>query len=251
MCVKGGSKMKTKLTERKGAKGLIIALLLAVSMIIGVVTISSATENEGHYWTHGDWSSRVAWEARHALSRSATGSSAWPINSDSHGPRWYGDWNYVADDWYAYGKAFNEAHGKTYPDLVGNVADDSLNHHRGGQCTFFVRLILLRATYWTGYGDHLTTPQYPNGLYAHVDGGYMTDNYASVQSGWVFITADNTHYAIADSRAYVNGQWGWWFIDANYVGGRGNFFIGKHFMPDWKLRADNYRAWRPDRASYN
>ena len=37
MRVKGGSKMKTKLTERKGAKGLIIALLLAVIMIVGVV----------------------------------------------------------------------------------------------------------------------------------------------------------------------------------------------------------------------
>lgn len=245
MCVKGGSKMKTKLTERKGAKGLIIALLLAVIMITGMVIPSYATVNgPGFTWNHGDYSSRVRWEARYALSRSANGTSTNP-----YGNSWFGDWDYVASDSYAYNRAAAEAGW-----VVGGIATNtgiSPARYRGGWCTFFVRLILFRSTYWTGYGQHLTTPAFPEQVYAHVDGNYMTDRYDTVQPGWIFVTAVNQHYAVADERANVNGSWGWWFIDANYVGGNGNFYIARHFMSDATLRANSYRAWRPDRATNN
>lgn len=236
--------MKTKLTERKGAKGLIIALLLAVIMIAGTVVPKEVIAGStGFPWTHGDWSSRVRWEARKALSENASGTSSWPVSNSSY---WLGDWDYVASDGYAYQRAILEASD------VGPVTDID-NHHRGGWCTFFVRLVLYRATYWAGYGEHLTTPAYPDGLYAHVNGDYMTDRYDTVQPGWIFITTITPHYAIADQRANVNGQWGWWLIDSNFVESTPTYryYIGKHFMSDATLRANSYRAWRPDRATAN
>lgn len=235
--------MKTERTERKGVKGLIMALLLAIIMIVETVIPSLVVAGTtGHLWTHGDWSSRVAWEARRALSESANGLSNWPV-----GNSWLGDWNYVASDGYAYTMAAKEASD------IGPVSDID-NHHRGGWCTFFVRLILYRATYWAGYGEHLTTPAYPAGLYDNVNGNYMTDRYDTVQPGWIFITTITPHYAIADQRANVNGQWGWWLIDSNYVETTKStyrYYIGKHFMSDATLRANSYRAWRPDRATSN
>ena len=217
----------------KGMKGFAISLLLALVAGFGMVDNSWAISGEGHPWTHGDWSSRVAWEARYALSQSSNGTSGTQTS--------YGNRNYVASDWYAYNKAATEAGW-----VVGTVGNQ-----KGGWCTFFVRLVLFRSTYWTGYGDHLTTPQYPDKVYANVNSGYMTNQYGSVQPGWIFISSDKMHYAIADSRALINGQWGWWFIDSNYVGGNGNFYIGRHFMPDGKLSSDNYWAWYPSQATLN
>lgn len=234
--------MKTEYTERRGAKGLIIALLLAVIMITGMVIPSLVNAGStGYSWTHGDWSSRVAWEARKALSESANGSSNWPV-----GNYWLGDWNYVASDGYAYQRAVLEASD------VGPVTDIN-NHHRGGWCTFFVRLILYRATYWAGYGEHLTTPDYPGSVYSWMDTKHMTQDFSSVRPGWILMTTVTPHYAIADSRVQVNGQWGWWIIDSNFVESYPTYayYIGKHFMSDATLRANSYWAWLPSQATKN
>lgn len=66
------------------------------AVFLGMANFSNATPGQGSPWTHGDWSSRVAWEARYALSQSANGVSNFQTTNDSYGQRWYGDWNYVA-----------------------------------------------------------------------------------------------------------------------------------------------------------
>jgi hypothetical protein len=205
----------------------------------------NAIDLRGFAWSHGDWCTRVVWEARHALSASASGVSNWPVSQDSYGPRWYGDWNYVASDAYAYGKAAAEAGG-----VVGGVADASTGQHRGGWCTYFVRLILMRATYWAGFNEHLTTPGFPGSVYSWTNGASMTQDYGSMRPGFVF-SSPGRHMAIADVRATVNGRIGWYVIDANYVGGDGNFFIGRHFLPDTVLKANNYWGWYPSWATTN
>lgn len=203
------------------------------------VVIASDRTKPGFAWAYGDWSSRVAWEARRALSQRADGTSAWSITNG-----YLGDWNYVASDGYARDQAMEEATD------VGMLTDTSDGHHRGGWCTFFVRLVLYRASYWAGYGVHLTTPNFHQGVYSWCDPDHMTQRYWEVKPGWV-LSAPNYHMGIFDRRANVGGKDGWWVIDSNWVGGNGNFWIGKHFMTDADLKAKNCWAWYPSWATTN
>lgn len=200
----------------------------------------------GFTWTHGDWSSRVLWEARYALSQSANGISKLPISSiPGNNLGWYGDWDYPTSDLKAFEQSKAEASG-----VVGSIGPDNYGHFRGGWCTFFVRLVLYRSSYWAGYNDHLTTPGFPLSVYTIVPS--MTNNYSTMKPGWVFASKSAVHMAIADNRATVDGKIGWWIIDANYVGGgNGYFVIGKHFMSDAKLLSSGYLGWLPDRATAN
>lgn len=200
----------------------------------------------GFTWTHGDWSFRVLWEARYALSQSANGISKLPIsNVPGNNLGWYGDWDYPAKDLKALEQSKAEASG-----VVGSLGPDAYGHFRGGWCTFFVRLVLYRSSYWAGYNDHLVPPGFPLSVYTVTPS--MTNNYSLVKPGWVFASKSAVHMAIADSRATVDGKIGWWIIDANYVGGgNGYFVIGKHFMSDAKLLSNGYLGWLPDWASSN
>lgn len=197
----------------------------------------------------GDWSSRVLWEARYALSRRADGSSAAPVYRDNTNTlvlQYYGDWDYVNSDPYARDKAVQEAYGQYGTFLGGAVG----GHYCGGTCAYAVRLILYRSTYWTGYGWHLTTPGYPGSVYSWCDASHMTQQYGAAKPGWI-ISSPGVHLAILEARAWDFGGWGWWVIDANWVGGRGHEWIGKHFMTDAALKAGNYWAWLPSWATTN
>ena len=211
-----------------------------------VAVVGSDRTKPGFGWNYGDWSSRIAWEARYALSRSANGSSAWPVNPDKYGPRWLGDWNYVDSDGYARDQAIEEATD------VGPLGDTSDGHHLGGWCTFFVRLILYRATYWSGHGVHMTTPGFNGGVYSWCDGVHMTQNYWQAQPGWIIASKDY-HMGILDTRATVNGVVGWWIIDANWVGSESSYhyYIGRHFFPDTTLKTLGFWTWYPSWATTN
>ncbi len=196
----------------------------------------------------GDWSSRVLWEARHALSQRNDGSSSsvayrpWPNNRLVM--QYYGDWNYAASDQYALGKVMAESwnqYGNRWPGSWSG------SYHYQGTCTWFVREVLYRATYWAGYGWHLTTPGYPGSVYSWCDGAHMTQDYGSARGGWV-ISSPGVHMAILEARAWDFGGWGWWVIDTNWVGAER---LGKHFMTDSQLRAGNYWAWCPTWATTN
>lgn len=220
------------------------------------VAPASATPGETTYeWSHGDWTSRIVWEARYALSQSANGVSN-NSNYNYYPPIWYGDWDYPASDSWALQKAIAEQGGSGWSGDLGPITINGKTYFRSGWCTMFVRLVLFRSTYWAGYGEHLAL-HYP-GVY-DINEGEMTRNWSSVQPGWIFIKKPNTggseHMAIADQRDYQNGSWGWWFIDANYVGfsisGSPQFIVGRHFMSDQQLNNGQYWGWYPHLANHN
>ncbi|NVN97188.1 hypothetical protein HXX01_03080 [Candidatus Nomurabacteria bacterium] len=220
--------------------------LFAVIAFTSSAVQSYAASSKSGPWPYGDWSSRVVYEARRALSPRADGTSAQPIASGGY----YGDWNYTASDTYALSKAAAEAApGVKDPlkSLLVGPTGKSGTYFLGGECTFFVRLILYRATYWN-FSKHLTTPNYPASVYTITPS--MTKNYSTVKPGWVF-TSPNKHMAIAESRATVNKAIGWWVIDSNWVTGNGGHAIGKHFMADTYLKNNNYYGWKADWAMEN
>jgi hypothetical protein len=233
--------------ERKNVWYLLITSIVGMFMfgcgaedvsINGVEQDKVATVGEGHAWTHSDWSSRVLYEARYALSAANhDGTSNNPHNTASV---IYGDWDYVADDAFAHGRASAEAGGGGWVGTVGQDGD----YFQGGECTYFVRLVLYRSTYWN-FSDHYTTPNYGD-TSMYVINDEMDSNPNNWQGGWVL--RGNTHFAIAEQRAYVNGSWGWWVIDSNYIG---VYRIGKHFFTDSQLSSGGYYGWKPFRGSYN
>lgn len=148
---KGGSKMKIEHTERKGTKGLIIALLLAVIMIIGVAVSSEArlASTNRH---------AAVMEAYYALDPGHYGFSSKLINGS-----FVSDWNYIASDLNAYNKV---QQGPAYPSgptawpstdqslfytnvgrygIYSNSGDSYGPIGRGGQCKFFVDTLLFRS----------------------------------------------------------------------------------------------------------
>jgi hypothetical protein len=205
---------------------------------------SYAITGEGHAWQHGDWTARILYEARYALNADADGYSNIESGSGAS-KKWYSDWNYVTSDSYAFTQASSEA-----SNIVGTVTPAlwvpslGTSVYRGGWCTFFVRLVMYRATYWA-FDDHYTTPNYPNSSVYTITPA-MTKNYASMQPGWVFLSPASTHYAIAEKRETIGGVAGWWMIDSNYVC---SYCIGKHFMSDATLSNQGYYGWKPDRGT--
>lgn len=197
----------------------------------------------------GDWSSRVLWEARYALSQRADGSSKFPVyrTGSTLIREFYGDWNYARSDPTAFNGVMAESHNQ-YGNHWPGTAYGKYFHQ--GTCTWFVRELLYRSTYWAGYGWHLTTPGYPSSVYSWCDNAHMTQNYGSAKGGWV-ISSPGYHMAILEARAWDFGGWGWWVIDSNWVGGKGNELIGKHFMLDSDLKAKGFWAWCPTWATTN
>ncbi len=208
----------------------ILTVLLAVLAISSFSTSKAIAEvGESHNWTHSDWSSRVLWEARYALSQDADGYSS-NYSGSGLSKKWYGDWDYVNDDTTARDNARGEGYG-----IMGPVGPYG-SYYRGGQCTYFVRLILYRATYWY-FNDHYAMHNYPDSVYGNVNG--LEDDPTQFQPGWMLITATNTHYAIAEKRETISGVSGWWVIDSNWVG---SYVIGKHFMSDATLQSQGYHG---------
>lgn len=203
---------------------------------VSVGVTEQAVVGEAHAWTHGDWSSRVAYEARYALSQSANGTSS----LSRSGGGYYGDWDYVGSDSFANNRATAEAGGTSWTGVLGPYN----GYYAGGECTYFVRLVLYRSTY-SSFSDHFTTPNYGVGSMYDIN-GEMDSNPSNWQPGWAL--RGNGHYAFADQRTSVGGQNGWWVIDSNYVG---SYRIGKHFFTDTQLASSSYYGWRPQRGSNN
>ncbi len=84
-----------------------------VLLFLGMSSVN-AQPYEAHAWTHGDWSSRVLYEARHALSKSNDGYSSNSDGSDIY-QKWYGDWDYANDDATARDNAIEEGYGIVGP----------------------------------------------------------------------------------------------------------------------------------------
>ncbi|MFH1193674.1 MAG: hypothetical protein V1661_01625 [bacterium] len=234
---------KRSTREFRSCAHLVGLFVIAVSFIligcgqedVPVGSIQQAVVGEGHTWAHDDWSWRVLYEARYALSQQHHDGTS--NNSFSGG--YYGDWDYVGNDSFAHSRASAEAYG-----IVGTVGSYN-GYYAGGECTYFVRLVLYRATYWN-FSDHYTTPNYGTGNGMYYINGEMDSNPSNWQGGWAL--RGNSHYAIAEQRAYVSGSWGWWVIDSNYVN---TWRIGKHFFTDSQLSSGGYYGWRPQRGSNN
>lgn len=190
---------------------------------------ANAQVGESHAWTHGDWSSRVLWEARYALSQNADGYSS-KSSGSGLSKIWYGDWDYSNSDTIARDKAGAEGY-----NVVGPLGAYG-SYYRGGECTYFVRLVLYRSTYWY-FSDHYAMHNYPNSVYGNISG--LQSDPAQFQPGWMLLTATNSHYAIAEKRETISGVSGWWVIDSNWVG---SYIIGKHFMSDSTLQSQGYRG---------
>lgn len=211
----------------------------------------------------GDWSSRVAWEARYALNHWANGVTAHQVGDDAYGYRWLADWDYINGGFYVEGSWYNgDAYAleKTKQEagwVIGPLGFDGFAY-RGGWCTFFARLILYRATYWAGYGSHLTMPNFnrrdgTGSLYDWCNWAHMTKDFTSAKPGWLAFrppSVGNEHVAILDVRATSKGRDGWWLIDSNYVGGNGKYYIARHFLPMTILNT-YYWAWTPTLATTN
>ena len=221
-------------------------------MCVFATTASFALE-----WPSGDWSSRIVWEAKKALSSAYATSGTLPSGQTTATgyPAWFGNWNYTADDVWARDKASTEAGGGQW---VGPLGSDGSGHFMGGECTYFVRLVLFRSSYWTGNNLHLTLMS-PSVYAVDTTPGATTTNMAAVQPGWVLFTDPATtggsysHMAIAEKRETVSGKLGWWLIDSNWVGQSAGYthVIGRHFFPDSKLTGDKYVGWRPHLARSN
>ncbi len=216
--------------------GLIMICLFPASNVFAEV-------GEAHEWTHGDWSSRVLWEAKYALSQAADGYSSNTTGSGIY-KKWYGDWDYVNSDATARDNAKIEGY-----DIMGPVGADGYGHYRGGECTYFVRLILYRATYWA-FNDHYAMHNYPDSVYSETDN--LESDPSNFQPGWMLLTPSNTHYAIAEKRETIDGVSGWWVIDSNWVGWPDyTYVIGKHFMSDSLLINHGYYGTPPVLGTYN
>lgn len=211
---------------------------------VSVGSKTSALTNEVHPWSHGDWSWRILYEARHAVKKWGGECLSNPSNPGLY-DKCFGSWNYVASDWNAYFRSWEEADG-----VAGNIGYYNGYNH-GGECTFFVRLVLYRSTAWA-FNDHYTMPGHPY-LTVYTIRENMTPYPNQWQPGWV--VRSNGHFAIAEKRATVQGYSGWWIIDSNWVLNYAPYYekyvIGKHFMTDNQLSSQGYYGWNPDLATYN
>lgn len=169
----------------------------------------------------------LRWEMRYALSRRVDGTSGLTYQG-----KYMGDWNYVTggtDNW-----AFDKKRAE-YSGGTGTVGFGP--YGRGGWCKFFVDLLLFRSSYGLGNGYHLYLP----GGYT-----YATVNPRYAAPGWV-LQSTMPHTALVDAPHYNSaGQHdGWWVIDANWVGGNGQFYISRHFFTFTDLDANSFKAWKP------
>ena len=221
--------MKTKLTERKGAKGLIIALLLAVIMIVGVVVPSEArlASTNRH---------AAVMEACYALSPDLTCFTNRFINGDI-----VSVWDYLATDLNAYRNEKPayccDKYGNSYASVISeffseatlkkyayNLRNDYVG--RGGQCKFFVDTLLFRSEAIAPslrIGGTHTLPSY-DVMFAN------SAPIGKVQQGDV-IFVYKVHVALVIAilarDAYGNAT-SVDVIDSNYVNGDGNETIGRH-----------------------
>lgn len=173
------------------------------------------------------WANNVLSEAFYALDQSRSGTS-----TKTYYGQYMGDWPYP---WQ--GDCCNALGRVTYLMYGSNTSwRGSLGtwngYQQGGQCKFFANLVLYRSSY--GYpGGHLFLP---SGY------SYASNNWRSAQPGWI-IQAPSTrpHTAIVVSN--YGGSLD--VIDSNWIGGYGNFAIGRHALSSATLDSWGFRAYNP------
>jgi hypothetical protein len=174
-----------------------------------------------------NWANSVVSEACYALSQNRSGTSRLMYQGS-----YMGDWPYpwAGDCCNALSRVTSLMYGgnTTWRGGLGTWN----GYQQGGQCKFFVNLVLYRSSY--GYpGGHLFLPsQY----------GYANRSWRDAQPGWVIqAPADNPHTALVLS----NG--GGWLdvIDANWVAGAGRYLISRHRLSASTLDAWGFRSYNP------
>lgn len=178
----------------------------------------------------GDWTSYVWSELAYSLNRNRTGFStvSWKGYAMS-------DWAYTSSDQWAYTQVSEYMGGS-----VGTTGMIRLQYtnppwswiERGGWCKFFANLILFRSSYGIGGGYHLVLP---SGY------SYATEDVRNARKGWVIQNPSIPHTAMVAE----NLGWGLDLIDANWVGGNGNYYIARHSM-SWSQLA-GFKAYKPTR----
>lgn len=103
---------------------------------------------------------------------------------------------------------------------------------QGGQCKFFANLVLYRSSY--GYpGGHLFLPS----GYSYAPYGWR-----QAQAGWIIqAPSSRPHTAIVVANHGSSLE----IIDSNWIGGDGNFAIGRHWLSASTLDNWGFRAYNP------
>ncbi|MDD5566950.1 MAG: hypothetical protein PHH01_02030 [Patescibacteria group bacterium] len=179
------------------------------------------------------WGDRIVSEAFYALNQSRSGGSTVSYHGSA-----MSDWNYVESDrgadrrvawWIGSCTARGGAGGiARLKDWDGNWKDC----HRGGYCRFFANLVLYRSSYGWGNGKHLVLPR--SGT------GYALEDVHQAQPGWILQSA-MPHTAIV----VVVYSYGLDVVDANWVGGNGNFAISRHLYTWEQLANYGFKAYNP------
>ena len=108
---------------------------------------------------------------------------------------------------------------------------------QGGECKFFVNLVLYRSSYG-----------YPDGHLILAGGKYDYDNphyWWEARPGWVLQMKSPLHTAIV----YRNLGNGLDVIDSNWTGGRGIYLISRHAIGYSTLDNGTSRVYKPWEAS--
>lgn len=177
------------------------------------------------------WESRVLSEACYALSQSRSGYS-----NKSYGGNAMGDWPYP---WQG---DCCDALGVVTRKMYSVASDRGLlglwsgQYQQGGECKFFVNLVLYRSSY--GYpGGHLILP---GGTYTYSG----SRDWRNAGPGWIIQSASMPHTAIVVANYGSSLS----VIDANWVGGRGSYVISRHIISASTLDTKGFRAYRPHEA---
>ncbi len=178
------------------------------------------------------WENNVLSEVCYALSQSRSGYSTKSWNGYA-----MGDWPYPwqGDCCNALGKVTSYMYGGC-TSCRGSLGLWLGQYQQGGECKFFVNLVLYRSSY--GFpGGHLILP---GGTYSY----YGAQNWRNAGPGWIIQSASMPHTAIV----VANYGYGLSVIDANWVGGRGSYAIARHIIYAGTLDANGFVAYRPTDA---
>jgi len=187
-------------------------------------------------WDPSGWQNAIILEAKHALSTRNNGTSG-VILYYGGGAYYGGDWNYVQDPGGS--DALDQMLDHYNPGYVGSYGlwrEDWLtlacvNVGHGGYCKFFADLVQYRAT--GGAKDFLPGNTSATGSVTYVEPGDIiqipqTVGHTAVVIGILARDGQN-HVTSVD------------VIDANYIGGNGEFIIARHPISNPALQS--YRTY--------
>lgn len=193
-----------------------------------------APELLGKYW--GD---KIVSEAYYTLSQTRSGGST-KSYKDTRGRTWtMSDWNWAQTDREADGHVSNyigcknkDEDGRASCDYYRGKTGSMDGYYRGGECKFFVNMVLYRSSYGWGNREHLVTPHWYN---------YANRDVRDAEVGWVIQKSTSPHTAIVVYK-YAGGLD---VVDSNYIGqDRGHeHWIARHLMTWSEL--GGYKAWCP------